>query len=105
MASPYAGSWYVVVPSKSNYPKPDKSRGLPMADTRQIKAKARRKVKATPSLISNEQAIALLEARVRAYSEREQRYAREQALAERRAQFRDQQLAWEKENGYTNLYV
>jgi hypothetical protein len=41
MASPYAGSWYVVVPSKSNYPKPDKSRGLPMADTRQIKAKAK----------------------------------------------------------------
>jgi hypothetical protein len=101
MSSPYAGSWYVVVPSKSNYPKPDKSRGLPMADTRQIKAKAKRKAKATPSLISNEQAIALL----RAHSEREQRYAREQALAERQAQFRDQQLAWEKENGYTNLYV
>ena len=105
MASPYAGSWYVVVPSKGNYPKPDKARGLPMADTRQIKAKAKRKAKATPSLISNEQAIALLEARVLAYLEREQRYAREQALAERQAQFRDQQLAWEKENGYTNLYV
>jgi hypothetical protein len=101
MASPYAGSWYVVVPSKGNYPKPDKSRGLPMADTRQIKAKARRKVKATPSLISNEQAIALL----REHAQREQRYAQEQALAERRAQFREQQLAWEKENGYTNLYV
>ena len=72
-----------------------------MADTRQTKAKAKRKAKATPSLISNEQAIALL----REHAQREQRYAQEQALAERQAQFREKQLAWEKENGYANLYV